>query len=74
MPSLSFETIFESTLAGEEKGDSIVSVLPGVHLWHPASGWAMRVGVEVPISSDKPVDYAVLFQFGNHFDWTALFQ
>jgi len=74
VPSLSFETIFESALAGEEKGESVVSVIPGAHLWHPASGWIVRLGVEVPLSADKPADYALLFQFGNHFDWGVLFR
>jgi hypothetical protein len=73
VPALSVEAVFESALAGDEKGDSAVSVVPGVHLWHPGSGWAVRLGVDVPISSDKPADYAVLFQFGKHFDWGAVF-
>ena len=73
VPALSFEMVFESALAGDEKGESVVSVVPGVHLWHPSSGWAARVGVDVPISDDKPADYAVLFQFGKHLDWGELF-
>ena len=74
VPALSIEAVFESVLGGDEKGDSVVSVVPGVHLWHPASGWAARMGVDIPISSDKPADYSVLLQFGKHLDWEALFR
>ncbi len=73
VPALSLELISESTLEGEKEGEHVFSVLPGVHLWHPASGWAVRLGVQVPVSSDKQFDAAVLCQISNHLDWGALF-
>jgi hypothetical protein len=74
VPSLSLEVISESVLNGKNEGVNIVTAVPGLNLWHPASGWAVRVGVEVPVSSEKENDFVVLFQIGNHLNWTSLFK
>ncbi len=71
--TLSLEIISESTLEGEKAGEHVFTVLPGVHLWHPASNWGVGLGVQVPVSSDKDFDVAVLFQLRNHFAWGELF-
>lgn len=73
VPALSLELLSGSVLSGKEKGENEVSVLPGFHLWHPSSGWGLRVGIDVPVSRDKRNDYAVQFQVGNHFAWSKLF-
>ncbi len=73
VPTLSLEIISESTLEGEKAGEHVFTVLPGVHLWHPASNWGVGLGVQVPVSSDKDFDVAVLFQLRNHFAWGELF-
>lgn len=73
VPALSMELLSESALSGAEKGENEVSVLPGIHLWSPASGWGLRVGVDVPVSKGKKNDFTVLFQFGNHFAWGKIF-
>ncbi len=70
---LSLELIYESTLEGEKAGEHVFTVLPGVHLWHPASDWNVGLGVQVPVTSDKDFDVAVLFQLRNHFAWGKLF-
>jgi hypothetical protein len=74
VPALSLEILSESVLGGAEKGENIVSILPGFHLWLPSSGWSFRFGVEVPITAEKEHDYGILFQIGNHFDWGRLFK
>jgi len=72
VPALSLEVISEFGLQGEEDGETHVSVVPGFHLWHPNSGWAARVGVEVPVTSNRESDFTVLFQIGTHFDWSKM--
>ena len=73
VPELSLELIYGSILEGKNDGEHVISVLPGVHLWHPASDWGVGLGIQVPVSSDKDFDVAVLFQLRNHFDWGKLF-
>lgn len=72
--ALSLEIISESILSGKNEGKNVVGILPGFHLWNPKSGWQVRIGVEVPVSSDKDNDFAVLLQIGNHFDWGRIFK
>ncbi len=74
VPAVSLEVLSESILSGEDKGENFVNLLPGFHLWHTKSGWQARIGVEVPVGSDRENDLAVLLQFGNHFDWRGLFK
>lgn len=74
VPSLSVELLSESILSGEEKGENVVTILPGLKLWHPESGWQMGMGVQVPLSSDREYDYAVHFRIGNHFSWGRIFK
>jgi hypothetical protein len=73
VPVLSLELISELIVEGENDGEQVFSVLPGVHLWHPASDWNVGLGVQVPVSSDKDFDAAVLLQLRNHLAWGELF-
>jgi len=71
--SPSLEVLGETGLGGEGRGENIVSVLPGVHLWHPKSGWQLHVGMRLPLTDDREEDRMFLVQIGNHFDWGKLF-
>lgn len=70
IPSLEF--IGESGLRGEERGQTSISLLPGLSVWHVRTGWQVHSGVQVPTSKRREDDLRFLFQVGNHFDWTAL--
>ncbi len=74
VPALSLELISEFGLQGDESGETRVSAIPGIHFWHPDSGWAVRVGVEVPVTSNRESDFTVLLQIGTHFDWSKMAQ
>lgn len=73
VPSVSFELVSENILSGAEKGTNVVTVIPGLHLWHPKSDWSIRFGVEIPVSSDKENDRVYLLQIGTHKDWGEIF-
>jgi hypothetical protein len=73
VPAIFFETISESILAGSEKGENIVTVIPGISFWFPSSGWAFRVGAEIPISKNQHQEYSLLFSMGNHLSWGNIF-
>ena len=73
VPAVFFETISESILSGLESGENLVTIIPGFSFWQPSSGWAFRVGAEVPISSNKEQDYSILFSLGNHRGWKNIF-
>jgi len=72
VPATSFEVVGEAGLGGVGKEEHIVSVLPGFSLWHPDSGWQLRVGVRLPISEDREETKMFLVQIGNHVDWGRL--
>ena len=74
MPSLSLEIISESVLKGDDEGVNVITALLGLNLWHTASGWAMRIGVDVPVSFEEDNDFVVLVQIGNHLNWRSLFK
>jgi hypothetical protein len=69
VPTVMLELVSESVLTGDEKGEDIITLAPGLQLWHPESNWKVRIGVGLPLTSDRENDFAVYFQFGNHFDW-----
>ena len=73
VPSVSFELVSENIHSGAEKGTNAVTVIPGLHLWHPKSDWSIRFGVEIPVSSDKENDRVYLLQIGTHKDWGEIF-
>ncbi len=73
VPSISFEIISENILSGVEEGVNVVTVVPGLHLWHPKSDWSLRFGVEIPVSSDKENDRVYLLQVGTHKGWEGIF-
>lgn len=72
VPSLSLEVVSEYVLSGDEKGSNIIEIIPGLHFWHPESEWAIRFGLEVPVSLEKEKDWALLVQVGNHFNWGGI--
>ncbi|MCH8157868.1 MAG: hypothetical protein IID18_09010 [Nitrospinae bacterium] len=69
VPVLSLELISENILSGLEKENDLVTILPGIQLWNPASGWQAALGVEIPLSSYRNNDYKVHFKLRNHFNW-----
>ena len=71
---LSLEILSESVLAGEEKDSNMVTLLPSVQVWHPASDWISLLGVQFPVSSERDNDLVLHFQVGNHFDWDHLLE
>lgn len=72
--TLMLELTAESVLSGEEKGEDAITLLPGLQLWHPESGWKVQLGVGFPLTSDRESDLAVHLQVGNHFDWGEIFK
>jgi len=72
--SLMLEWVSESVLTGTEEGEHVMTLLPGFQLWHPESDWQIRMGVGLPISSDRENDVASHLQVGNHFDWGHFFE
>lgn len=70
VPSVSIEWLGESGLGGREKGETEMSVLPGVHLWSVNTGWQLHAGVRIPTMGGHE-KWAGLFQIGSHFDWTG---
>ena len=74
VPVLSLELISENILSGLEKENDTVTILSGVQLWNPASGWRAALGAEVPISSYRNNDFKIHFKLQNHFDWSRLFK
>ena len=69
VPTVMLELVSESVLTGDEKGEDIITLAPGLQLWFPESNWKVRIGVGFPLTSDRENDFAFYFQFGNHFDW-----
>ncbi len=63
------QLVSESVLTGSDKGEDVITLAPGLQLWLPESNWKFRIGVGFPLTSDRENDFAVYFQFGNHFDW-----
>jgi hypothetical protein len=72
VPTLMLEWVSEFVLTGGEDGEHIMTLLPGIQLWHPDSNWKIRIGVGFPIGPDKENDLAGHVQVGNHFDWGHL--
>lgn len=67
-PAVSAEILGTRGLGGEERRTDRLSILPGLHLRH-ASGWHVRLGVELPLTSDREQEAAFVFQVGTHPDW-----
>ncbi len=72
VPVLSLEMVSEQILSGLEKENDTLKILPGLHLWHPASDWLVSVGLELPLSTYRNNDYAMHLKLRNHFDWGNL--
>lgn len=67
VPTVMLELVSESVLTGDEKGEDIIILAPGLQLWHPESNWKVRIGVGFPLTSDRENDFAVYFQFWESF-------
>lgn len=73
VPVLSLEMVSEQILNGLEKDNDSVTILPGVHLWHPTSDWLISIGLELPLTSYKSNDFTTHLKLRNHFNWGSLF-
>ncbi len=73
VPSVSFELVSKNIISGYEEGTSVITVVPGVHLWHPESSWLIRFGIEIPVSSGRENDRVYLLQIGTHKNWGKIF-
>ncbi len=67
VPQISLEFLGESVIEGEGKPET--SILPGINLWNPKSGWALRFGIQIPLSEAREGEQVYLIQFGNHLKW-----
>jgi len=74
VPIISLEILAESVLAGGDAGTDVVTLLPSLQLWQPASDWIFLLGVQFPVSRDRANDLAIHFQVGKHFDWGHFFR
>lgn len=69
VPQMSAEFLGETKLGGIDSGKTEFSILPGINLWNPKSGWALRLGIKVPLTEDRESNKTILIQFGNHLNW-----
>ena len=69
VPVLSLELISENIVSGLEKENDSLTVLPGIQLWSPVSGWQAALGAELPLSAYRNSDYQIHFKLRNHLDW-----
>lgn len=69
--SLSLEFVREKRLSGAERGETGSSLIPGIVLWQPKSGWQARAGISIPRSAAREADRTFLLQISNHLDWEA---
>ena len=74
VPALSVELISESILSGIGDGSNLVSIIPGLNIELPKSRFQFRIGAEIPLSVEKKSDYTLIFQMGNHINWSKLFK
>lgn len=72
VPVLSLEMVSQHILSGLEKENDALTILPGLHIWHPASDWLVSVGLELPLSSYRNNDYTMHLKLRNHFNWGGL--
>jgi hypothetical protein len=49
------------------------SVVPGVHVWFPKSGWQFHAGLIVPVMANRESNLGVIVEVGNHYNWGKLF-
>jgi hypothetical protein len=71
--TLMLEWVSAFVLTGSDSGQNANTLLPGVQLWHTESNWKVRMGVGIPIQTDREYDVAGHFQVGKNFDWDRLF-
>lgn len=70
VPALSLEYTAITELRGERK--TAGRLLPGLNLWHTATGWTLRVGASIPLTRERESGLAYMAQIGNHFNWGSL--
>lgn len=71
--SASLEYVHSRVLSGLDANTNEGLVTPAIHYWDVRSGWQFHLGVRIPVSGDREFDRAIVFQFGNHFNWGRLF-
>ena len=70
VPQFSTEFLGETALNGKNSGKTEFSVLPGINLWNPKSGWAVRVGISFPLTEERESNKTIYIQIGNHLSWS----
>jgi len=69
--SVSLELVREKRLSGPDRGEQSSSLVPGLVLWQPSTGWQLRAGVSLPRSGEREAARTLLLQVSNHLDWDA---
>lgn len=69
----SIEFIGETRLSGPDAREKTASLLPGLTLWWPKSGWQLHLGMSFPTTQTREANRVFLIQLGNHFNWERLF-
>lgn len=69
--SVSLELVGEKRLSGPDRGEQSSSLVPGIVLWQPNTGWQLRAGVRLPRSGEREAARTLLLQVSNHLDWDA---
>jgi hypothetical protein len=72
VPQISTELLGETTLNDPNPGKTEFSILPGLNLWNPKSGWAVRFGISFPLTEERESNKTIYIQFGNHLSWTRM--
>lgn len=67
--SISLELVHSRRSSGEDAGEKVTSIVPGLHFWWPESGWQMRAGIGLPQSQAREAERIFLLQIGNHVNW-----
>ena len=57
----------ENAFGGEEDGEFIVNISPGIKLSPPGSNLALGVGLSVPLTGDKAFDIGTIVSLFYHF-------
>lgn len=70
--SPSVELVGEKRYEGPDDGERSFSLIPGLTVWWPRTGWQLHAGVSLPQSGEREADRTFLLQLGNHFNWKAL--
>lgn len=68
--SPSVEFVGNTTFSRDNQASG--SVLPGIHVWFPKSGWQFHTGLIVPVTANREANLGVIVELGNHYNWGKL--